>query len=148
MRVAVTGAAGFVGTNLLHELVAQGNEVVAIDRVTSALAPETGIEWVQGDILDTKQMTKSFKDVEVVYHLVAMITLKQEDPLAWRVNTEGVGSVASAALQAGVRRFVHCSSVHSFDQHDCGDFLTEQSPRSAEDSTLPVYARSNYAGEL
>lgn len=148
MRVAVTGAAGFVGTNLLHELVAQGNEVVAIDRVTSALAPETGIEWVQGDILDTDSMAKSFEGVEVVYHLVAMITLKQEDPLAWRVNTEGVGSVASAALQAGVRRFVHCSSVHSFDQHDCGDFLTEESPRSTEDCGLPVYDRSKYAGEL
>ena len=38
--------------------------------------------------------------------------------------------------------------MHSFDQHNCGDFLTEESPRSTEDCGLPVYDRSKYAGEL
>jgi len=146
MKVAVTGAAGFVGVNLLHELVAAGHEVVAIDRVQSDQAP-AGVTWKQVDILDGDAMTAVLEDIEVVYHLVAMITLRQEDEVAWRVNTEGVATVADAALNAGVRRMVHCSSIHSFDNYGV-ELLDENGKRSVEDSGLPVYDRSKYAGEL
>jgi len=147
MKVAVTGAAGYVGSNLLTELVAEGHEVVAVDRVRSDIAPAE-VTWVEGDVLDVDSMVNALKGAEVVYHLVAMITLKQHDELAWRVNTEGVGNVAEAAWNVGVRRFVHCSSVHSFDQHNCGGLLSETSPRATDESGLPVYDRSKYAGEL
>ncbi len=147
MRVAVTGAAGYVGSNLLHELVAAGHEVVAVDRAVSTIAPE-GVTWVQGDVLDADSMIAALEGAEVVFHLVAMITLKQEDPVAWQLNTEGVATVADAALTVGARRMVHCSSVHSFDQHGCGGTLTEESPRATDESGLPVYDRSKYAGEL
>ncbi|WP_182358285.1 NAD-dependent epimerase/dehydratase family protein [Tomitella gaofuii] len=146
MKVAVTGAAGFIGTNLVELLVQQGNEVVAIDRVESAHWPETGVTWVQGDVLDPASMESAFDGAEVVYHLVAMITLKQTDKVAWRLNTAGVRTVAEAALKKGVRRMVHCSSVHSFDQYDCGGYLDEQSKRSETDD-IPVYDRSKWAGE-
>ena len=147
MKVAVTGAAGYVGSNLLTELVDEGHEVVAVDRVRSNIAPVDGVTWVEGDVLDTESIIRAIDGAEVVYHLVAMITLKQRDELAWRVNTEGVGNVADAALAVGARRFVHCSSVHSFDQHNCGGTLTEESPRATDESGLPVYDRSKFAGE-
>jgi dihydroflavonol-4-reductase len=83
----------------------------------------------------------------VVFHLAARITLADEDPAAWRLNTEGVSVVARAALDRGARRFVHCSSVHSFDQYSApGGRICESSPRST-DPRLPVYDRSKYAGE-
>ena len=53
---------------------------------------------------------------------------------------------ARAALAAGVGRFVHCSSIHSFDQYHCGGKIDENSPRSA-DPAIPVYDRSKWAGE-
>lgn len=146
MKVAVTGAAGFIGTNLVELLVQQGNEVVAIDRVESEHWPETGVSWVRGDVLDPASMESALEGAEVVYHLVAMITLKQNDEIAWRLNTEGVRNVAEAALKTGVRRMVHCSSVHSFDQYDCGGHLDEQSKRSVGED-IPVYDRSKWAGE-
>lgn len=148
MRVAVTGAAGFVGTNLINQLIDDGHEVVAIDRVAPPEdAPVSDrLTWLEGDIFDSAAMTTALDGVDRVYHLVAMITLKQEDPFAWRVNTAGVASVARAALAAGVGRFVHCSSIHSFDQYSCGGTIDETSARST-DSAIPVYDRSKWAGE-
>ncbi|GAB20055.1 NAD-dependent epimerase/dehydratase family protein [Gordonia effusa NBRC 100432] len=146
MRVAVTGAAGFVGTNLVNQLLTDGHTVVAIDRVAPEPDSATSATWILTDIFDTDAMTTAFDGVDTVYHLVAMITLKQRDELAWRVNTEGVASVARAALAAGVRRFVHCSSIHSFDQYTDSGTVDETSARSA-DPALPVYDRSKWAGE-
>lgn len=147
MKVAVTGAAGFVGTNLLDRLVEDGHEVVAIDRAVPAGEDREQVTWVAADVLDLNAVTAALEGAETVYHLVAMITLKQRDPVAWRLNTEGVGTVARAALAVGARRLVHCSSVHSFDQAHCDGVLSETSPRADEGSGLPVYDRSKYAGE-
>ena len=89
MKVAVTGAAGFVGNNLLNLLVAAGHEVTAIDRVRSRYAPEFGVTWVNADVLDVESMKRALDGAEVVYHLVAMITLAQKDDLAWILAASG-----------------------------------------------------------
>ncbi|HEY9311781.1 NAD-dependent epimerase/dehydratase family protein [Williamsia sp.] len=147
MRVAVTGAAGFVGRNLVEQLVGRGDTVVAIDRHRPAASSDSAaVEWISADILDPAALTTAFHGVDVVYHLVAVITLRHSDENAWRINTEGVRNVAEAALDAGVRRMVHCSSIHSFDQYLCGGQINEMSGRSV-DSALPVYDRSKWAGE-
>lgn len=146
MKVAVTGAAGFVGSNLVALLVEQGHDVVAIDRIQAEHWPAHNVTFIKGDVLDSESMEAAFAGVEIVYHMVAMITLKQEDATAWNLNTTGVRIVAEAALKTGVRRMVHCSSVHSFDQYDCGGYLNESSARS-EAADIPVYDRSKWAGE-
>jgi len=147
MKVAVTGAAGFLGTNLLQRLVEHGHDVTAIDRVQPAGAPHPQVTWVDGDVLDPASMRSALEGAEVVYHLVAMITLAHHHDLAWRINTEGVRIVAEAALEAGVRRMVHTSSIHAFNQYSCGGRIDEKAPRSTE-SHLPVYDRSKFQGEV
>lgn len=151
MRVAVTGAAGFLGLNLVRLLTGDAHDVVAIDRVhplvpTGSTVGSGTVTWLEADVLDQEAMTAAFRDVELVFHLVAVISLKQEDPLAWQVNTDGVATVARAALAAGVRRMVNCGSLASFhyEKHATVD---EESPR-AVDPHLPVYHRSKYAGEV
>lgn len=146
MKTAVTGAAGFIGTNLVNLLVDNGHEVIAIDRVVPA-SPETreAVTWVSGDVLDPDSMTKALDGVEVVYHLVAVITLKHEDELCWRINTEGARTVAQAALTVGARRMVHCSSIDSYSNSVAT--IDEKSPRSAA-ADLPVYQRSKWGGEV
>lgn len=145
MKVAVTGAAGFLGLGVVDALLAQGDDVVAIDRVGR---PEGAgrVSWVEADVLDEEAMTEALDGVEVVHHLVAVISLRQEDPVAWRVNTEGVGTVARAALRAGVRRMVSCGSLASYHYERHG-VVHEDSPR-ATDPRLPVYHRSKYYGEV
>ncbi|WP_216902450.1 NAD-dependent epimerase/dehydratase family protein [Nocardia alni] len=150
MKVAVTGAAGFLGTNLLRRLVEHGHEVTAIDRVRPAIGaqevPHSNVTWVTGDVLDPESMRTVLAGHEVVYHLVAMITLAHKHDLAWRVNTEGVRIVAEAALAVGVRRMVHTSSIHAFNQYDCGGRIDESASRSTHPD-LPVYDRSKFQGE-
>ncbi|WP_446222988.1 NAD-dependent epimerase/dehydratase family protein [Nocardia sp. IBHARD005] len=146
MKVAVTGAAGYLGTNLIPLLVERGHEVVAIDRTTTTTA-DPAVTWVDGDVLDPASMRAALAGTEVVYHLVALITLAERNDLAWRVNTEGVRVTAEAALESGVRRFVHTSSIHAFDQYRAGGHIDETSSRS-DDPGLPVYDRSKWSGEL
>lgn len=146
MRVAVTGAGGFVGVNLLRHLLDQGDDVVGIDRVPSDQVPDAELSWVDADVLDLDSMRHALEGVEVVYHLVAKVTLAAEDEAAWTLNTVGVRTVAEAALAGGVRRMVHCSSVHAFDQYRCDGWIDESAPR-AVDPSIPVYDRSKWAGE-
>ncbi|KAF0847483.1 dihydroflavonol-4-reductase [Nocardia caishijiensis] len=146
MKVAVTGAAGYLGSNLIPQLVERGHEVVAIDRVAPATT-DPAVTWVEGDVLDAASMRTALDGAEVVYHLVALITLAKNNDLAWRVNTEGVRVTAEAALEVGARRFVHTSSIHAFDQYRAGGHIDETSQRS-DDPDLPVYDRSKWTGEL
>ncbi|WP_216914628.1 NAD-dependent epimerase/dehydratase family protein [Nocardia noduli] len=147
MKVAVTGAAGYLGTNLLRLLIDRGDEVVAIDRVAPQRSTEPNVTWVSGDVLDPASMRAALSGAEVVYHLVAVITLADRNDLAWKVNTEGVRVVAEAALEVGARRMVHASSIHAFDQYTCGGRIDETSARSIAPA-LPVYDRSKWAGEV
>lgn len=146
MKVAVTGGAGYVGLNLVRHLLAQGDEVRAIDRVHSDKVSGPGLSWVDADVLDVDAMRRALEGVEIVYHLVAKITLAAHDEFAWTLNTKGVRTVAEAALAEGVRRMVHCSSVHAFDQYRCNGRIDETSQRST-DPSIPVYDRSKWAGE-
>lgn len=147
MKVAVTGAAGFVGMSLVNDLVDQGHEVVAIDQKRSEHVRTDNVTWVMGDVLDPASMTRALEGAEVLYHLAAVITLAQEHDKAWTINTEGVRNVAEAAKTVGVRRMVHCSSVHSFDQYRCGGKLDESTVRSTAPE-IPVYDRSKWFGEV
>ncbi|MFF2082507.1 NAD-dependent epimerase/dehydratase family protein [Nocardia sp. NPDC058176] len=146
MKVAVTGAAGYLGTNLIPQLIERGHEIIAIDRAAPTTS-DPAVTWVEGDVLDPVSMRKALDGAEVVYHLVALITLAERNDLAWRVNTEGVRVTAEAALEVGARRFVHTSSIHAFDQYRAGGHIDETSGRS-DDPGLPVYDRSKWSGEL
>ncbi|MBJ8346790.1 NAD-dependent epimerase/dehydratase family protein [Antrihabitans sp. YC2-6] len=144
MTVAVTGASGFVGVNLVRKLVAEGHAVRALDVTASPHLPP-GVEFVRTDVLDPRSIAAGLAGADTVYHLVAKITLSERDELAWRLNTEGARNAAEAALAAGVRRYVHCSSIHAFDQYR-SKLIDESSVRS-ENPAMPVYDRSKWAGE-
>ncbi|MCZ4500188.1 MAG: epimerase [Marmoricola sp.] len=155
MKVAVTGAAGFLGLNLVTALLEDGHDVLALDRLSpdqlagTIAAGQHGagtLRWESVDVLDEDAVAKALDGIEVVHHLVAVISLRQEDPVAERVNIHGVGSVARAALRAGVRRMVNCGSLASFD-YDKHGTVHEGSARST-DPRLPVYHRSKYYGEV
>lgn len=146
MIAAITGACGYIGSNLTQILLDAGHQVRAIDRVRSPRL-DARASFVEADILDPASIRAALEGVDVVYHLVAKITLEQEDPVAWTINVDGVRNVAEAALACKVKRMVHVSSIASFDTHKCNRRLSETAERST-DATLPVYSRSKYAGEV
>ena len=82
-------------------LIDAGHEVVALDRVHSKHL-DGRAHWQELDIFDTDGLQRALDGVELVFHLVAKISLAQEDKATWHVNVEGVKAVAEGALAAGL----------------------------------------------
>ena len=141
----VTGASGFVGSNLVSRLCALGWNVRSYGVRPFDVRGVAGVASVIGDVRDRRRLDEALVDVDVVFHLAAVITLLRNDPEAWDVNTKGPATVAGAALAHGVNRLVHCSSVHAFDLSRARPRLREDSPRSGPGR--PLYDRSKAAGE-
>lgn len=148
MVTAVTGASGYLGGAVVRALIAEGRSIRAIDLHRGPTLDDLPVDFVLGDILDSASMNHALNGVEVVYHLAGMIAIAGESPdLVWSVNVDGVQNVAQASIRAGVKRMVHCSSVHAFDLESELPEVTESSPKT-EIKSRPVYDRSKAAGEV
>ena len=141
MRALVTGGAGFIGSTLVDRLVADGNEVIVIDDLSTGrmenLADAFGsgrVEHYKADIAGPElERTVVETRPEVVHHLAAQIDVRHSvaDPVAdARVNVIGSINVASAAARAGCRRLVFAASGGTAYGEPPPDALpvTEQTP--------------------
>ena len=149
MLCVVTGAGGHIGCNLVRALLAQGRAVRMVDRQEPTALIRLGAEFVPADVRDPTAMASALTGADAVFHLAAVISVTGSmGGLVEEVNVTGVQTVAEAALRSGVRRFVHCSSVHAFDLFAMrGQTIDETSPRSCAPG-VPAYDRSKAAGEV
>ncbi len=146
MRVAVTGATGHVGGNLIKALVDRGDSVRVLVRGELVGLDGLDIESVPGDVLDPTTLRTTFDGAEVASHLAALISITgSQGGRVEATNVQGARNAAEAALDAGVRRYVHFSSVHAYD-HDPYDVPLDET-RSRVGPSHPAYDRSKSAGE-
>lgn len=114
-RLAVTGGAGFIGSNLAGALAGE-NEVTVIDDLSTGRPLNLkGINarLIQGSITDLELLEKAFTGVDCVFHLAAIASVQKsvEDPIRTNeVNIDGTLNVLVAARDAGVSRVVFASS--------------------------------------
>ena len=156
MKVALTGAAGFIGSTLADRLLQEGHHVVAIDNFDDYysgkmrfLEPHLGkasFELHRSSILDQAEMARLFQGVEVVYHLAAQagVRISVKDPMrSHQANATGTLSVLLAAKEAGVRRVVSSSSSSVYGN-------ARKLPVSEADQAIPVspYAASKLSAEM
>jgi len=149
MQAVVTGASGHLGAALVRRLLEGGDRVrVVVHRQARALEGLEA-EAVPGDVLDPASLRAAFAGAEVVYHLAGVVSIRGGlGGRVWTVNVDGAAHAARAARESGVRRMVHCSSVHAFDLEAGDGPLDESAPRVVADSSRhPVYDRSKAEGE-
>lgn len=131
LKIAVTGAIGFIGSHLTSRLVGAGSEVAGI--VEPGMEKTVaGVKLSPADVSSGKDVSPKLFEADVVVHLAArnhVIKETASDPLAEyrRVNVEGTRNVVRAAAMAGVKMFVHVSSVKAV-REESGDILDEESP--------------------
>jgi dihydroflavonol-4-reductase len=145
--VAVTGATGHIGANLVRALIEEGHRVRILLHETSGSLRGVDVETVSGDVLDPASLQKALSGAEVVYHLAARISVTGDpDGMVHKINVVGPRNVAQACLRQGVRRLVHFSSIHAFRQEPLDQPLDETRAPARTPRSL-AYDRSKAAGE-
>lgn len=112
MKVLVTGASGFIGSRLTRALCERGEEVRVLARPQADLThlSDLPLEVSDGDLTLADSLPPALAGVDTVFHAAAFLG-SQEPEKQVRVNIAGTRALCAAALQAGVRRFVHTSSA-------------------------------------
>lgn len=113
MRVFVTGGTGFVGSEILRQLVAAGHTVRALVRPGSegGVAIHKGVEIRRGDVTDPASLDGALNGCQAVIHLVGIIRENPGKGVTFRrLHVEATRNMLTAAATQGVRRFVHMSA--------------------------------------
>ena len=146
MRILVTGGTGFTGKALVKRLLDLGHEVVALDYKEGLKTQEIrdwGAEVVLGSVTDKEVVRRAMKDVEIVHHVAAAFReMNVPDSYYHEVNVGGTRNVLEAALVAGVRKLVYCST--------CGVHGNIDHPPGGEDAPIrpaDYYQRTKYEAE-
>lgn len=151
MRYLVTGGAGFIGSNLVDELVRRGHEVVVLDDLSTGhkenLAGVRGkIDFREGSITDLNTLHSACRGADYVVHLAARTSVPKsvKDPIESNfVNIDGTLNVLVAARDAKLKRFVFAASSSAY-----GETPTLPKVESMQPEPISPYGVTKYVGEL
>jgi len=147
MKVAVTGAAGHLGAALLHELCNREIQVKGLFRDADIRSSKNlPVEIVYGDMLHPGVLLSLFKNCDMVIHCAAIISINGDPTgIVHQTNVTGTQLAINAALECGIKRFIHISSIHAFQQKPTFKILDEQ--RSPVTDKAFAYDRSKLEGQ-
>ncbi|RYY40069.1 MAG: SDR family oxidoreductase [Chitinophagaceae bacterium] len=155
MRILVTGGAGFIGSNLVEELLKhpQVTAVRVLDNLSTGFAhnlkefeKDDRFEFVQGDIRDYETCLAACKDVQRISHQAALGSVPRSinDPLTTNaVNITGTLNIFTAAKESGIDRVVYAASSSTYGDHPGLPKVEDQIGRP-----LSPYAVTKYVNEL
>jgi UDP-glucose 4-epimerase len=121
MRYLVTGGAGFIGSNIVRQILSLGHQPVVLDNLTSGYSENLlpTVEFIHADIRDAAALARAVQGVRAVFHLAASVgnTRSIEHPLEdTEVNALGTLCLLEAARAAGVDKIVFSSSAGTFGE--------------------------------
>lgn len=149
-KILITGGAGFIGSNIVEELVRRGEEVKVLDNFVTGRRENLKevfdqIELIEGDIRDKKILRKALQNIDYVIHEAALRSVPRsvEDPLSTNeVNITGTLNLLWEAKNARVKRVVFASSSSVYGDLERFPQIEDQPP-----SPISPYALSKLAGE-
>src|SRR5580704_12318861 len=151
MRYLVTGGAGFIGSNIVDELVGRGHEVVVLDDLSTGQEANLSgvrkkIDFRVGSITDLATVQSACRGVDYVIHLAAQTSVPKsvKQPLETnRVNIDGTLNVLIAARDAKARRFVYAASSAAY-----GELPELPKVETMQPAPISPYGVTKYVGEL
>ena len=149
MKALVTGATGFIGGNLVRELLKDGHDVRALCRAGSSRSNIQGldVEVAIGDLRDRDSLGPAMKGREALFHTAALYSLWSPNPGDFvRTNVEGTTNILEAAMEAEVERVVYTSTASVFG-HWKGGLIPDEKTLSSLDEIVDGYHRSKFIAE-
>ena len=151
MRYLVTGGAGFIGSNMVDELVRRGHSVTVLDDLSAGKEANlenirAKIDFRRGSITDLPTVQAACREADYVIHLAARTSVPRSvaDPLETnRVNIDGTLNVLVGARDAKVRRFVYAASSSAYGETPVLPKVETMMPEP-----ISPYGVTKYAGEL
>jgi UDP-glucose 4-epimerase len=138
MKVLITGGAGYTGTELVKKLVKipKVKEIIVYDNLSKGVynfflctcIGGDNIRFIQGDILDTRNLRKALQGVDVVFNLAAKIASPYADAdphLYEQINHWGTAELTYAIEESEVKHFIHISSLSVYGSSGKGKLITE-----------------------
>jgi dihydroflavonol-4-reductase len=152
-KVLVTGGTGFLGAYILKNLIEKGFTVRATRR--SAALPFfipseilEKVEWVDADVLDVVSLEDALEGVWAVIHAAAIVSFDRKDrDKMYQVNVEGTANVVNCAVESGVKRLIHVSSVAALGRTSRKEMVTEEK-KWEDNSSNTHYAISKHHAEM
>ncbi|MGM3389260.1 NAD-dependent epimerase/dehydratase family protein [Stutzerimonas stutzeri] len=148
--VLVTGGAGFIGSNLVDLLLAQGHSVRVLDNLSTGkqanLPSDPRVEFIKGDVADVQLVRRAVQGCQAVVHLAAVASVQAsvEDPVGThQSNLVGTLNICEAMREAGIRRVVFASSAAVYGNNGDGEAIDEETPKAP----LTPYAADKLASE-
>jgi len=151
MRVFITGATGFLGTNLVHLLVKEGVEIIAIKRQNSDVSAfeNMSITWHQADILDLDSLMDACpENVDTIFHIAADTSLwVAKNAQQTKINLQGTSNMIEVALAKNAKRFIHTSSIAAYGIHH-DHTITEETPQIGDKCFANYYKTKHQSEQL
>ncbi|MDF2437390.1 MAG: hypothetical protein K0Q95_1766 [Bacteroidota bacterium] len=160
--ILVTGGTGLVGTHLLYDLCKSGEKVRVLKRNNSNVSnvkkvfsyytsePEkllSNIEWYDADLLDIYSLLEAMEGIDKIYHCAAMVSFESAHQTEMmRTNIEGTANMVNAALEKGIKKFCHVSSIATLGRAEHGG-LTDESTLWKSSPENSNYSISKYGAE-
>ncbi len=161
MKALVTGANGFTGSYLTKHLLNKGYDVRVLVRKNSNLSTleDLPVDYAYADLAADDPVEDAVAGVDVVFHIAALYRAENvPKKMFWAVNVDGTRKLLEAAKKAGVKRFVHCSTVgvqgeiknppaREEDPYNPGDYYQE-SKMEGELLALNFFKKENLPGTV
>lgn len=148
-KTLLTGGTGFIGSKVALKLLERGDDLKLLVRESSKPAGFNGrdFEKAKGDVLDRRSLRRAMKGVDKVFHVAGCTDLRANPRQLFDVNVTGTKNVLGEAMNAGVERAVHTSSVAAVGSAEPGSTVDEANLFTIGHLGMP-YVNSKREGEI